>query len=81
MSLVYVVGTQEDRFIADRVYSEDRFYEAMAYCDCRNKQNLESGSPEWWVVMSAPLGGDWLFWSVVHSKKNSEDKCVGAQRH
>lgn len=57
-NVVYVVGSDDEKFIADRVYFD--FEEAKSYCDERAK---ESGS---WLVMSAPIGADWHEWDVVY---------------
>lgn len=57
---VYAVGSQEDHFIVDRLYNQDQFVEAVAYCESRK-------SPKYtWLVMKVPLGGDWMQWRTVH---------------
>lgn len=58
MSKVFIVGSAEDHFIADRVYLD--LEAAKAYCDsCKNDK--------WdWLVMEAPIGECWADWEVVH---------------
>ena len=58
MSYVYVVGSWNGRFIADRVFKDEG--EAITYCnECQNAKYA-------WSVKRAPLGGRWHEWKEIH---------------
>ncbi len=59
MRVVYIVGSDEDKFICDRVYANKE--DAVFYCNIRNK---DGGVP--WIVMEAEVGIDWMFWKRVY---------------
>lgn len=56
---VFVVGSWENHFIADRVYTDED--KAIGYCESRKGDGCE------WGVMRAPIGGDWLQWQPIRS--------------
>jgi hypothetical protein len=60
---VYVVGSEEEHFICDRVYFD--LEAAKAYCDEQDKRDYPKLR---WSVMAAPIGGDWLQWEHVYPR-------------
>ena len=55
---IYLVGSQEDHFIVDRVYATEA--DAIAYCDSRANWKYV------WKVKKAGFGDDWIGWATVH---------------
>ena len=60
-AVVYVVGSVEDNFIADRVYTDKEA--AIAYC--KKRRNTKHV----WSVMEAPIGAEWGDWTEVFSER------------
>lgn len=62
--LIYIVGSNERKFIVDRVDLDRQL--AIDYCEQRNQQNKESGDRQWWIVMSSKPGDYFNDWLLVH---------------
>ena len=58
MTTVFAVGSNEERFVVDRIY--DDLQKAIDYCESRANARHE------WVVLEAPIGGDWITWKCPH---------------
>lgn len=66
MTYIYAVGSEEHKFIVDRIYLDPK--KACDDCDTLNANNKSRGRPEWWVVYEVEPDSDFIYWTKYHSK-------------